>query len=83
VRITAGRHRWERTIDARPDLAHAKGRHVVVGDEDDPKVARLVAVDTDGNVELEGSRVASSPGTAAARKPSSEVLHGTPWYELA
>jgi len=40
--------------DARAGLDLSVGRHVVVGDEDaDPKVARIVAVDADGNVELE------------------------------
>ena len=39
-----------RAADARPDRVLAVGRHVVVGDEDaDPKVARIAAVDADGN----------------------------------
>jgi hypothetical protein len=30
------------------------GRHAIVGDDDaDPKVARIVAIDADGNLELE------------------------------
>jgi hypothetical protein len=42
-----------RSGDARPDLDVIPGRHAVVGDEDaDPKVARIVAVDVDGNIEL-------------------------------
>lgn len=45
---------WVRGTDARPGVEIAVGRHVVVGDEDaDPKVAKIVAVDADGNVELE------------------------------
>jgi hypothetical protein len=45
---------WVRDADARPGVEIAVGRHVVVGDEDaDPKVARIVSVDADGNVELE------------------------------
>jgi hypothetical protein len=52
--MTNDRHLWARAADARPDLELSVGRHVVVGDEDaDPKVARIVAVDADGNVELE------------------------------
>ncbi len=45
---------WVRASDARPGVEIVVGRHVVVGDEDaDPKVARIVSVDADGNVELE------------------------------
>ena len=52
--MTNDRHLWARAVDARPGLDLSVGRHVVVGDEDaDPKVARIVAVDADGNVELE------------------------------
>lgn len=52
--MTNDRHLWARAADARPGLELSVGRHVVVGDEDaDPKVARIVAVDADGNVELE------------------------------
>jgi hypothetical protein len=52
--MTNDRRVWTRAADARPDLELSVGRHVVVGDEDaDPKVARIVAVDADGNVELE------------------------------
>jgi hypothetical protein len=52
--MTNDRHLWTRAADARPGLDLAVGRHVVVGDEDaDSKVARIVAVDADGNVELE------------------------------
>jgi hypothetical protein len=52
--MTNDRRLWARAVDARPDVELSIGRHVVVGDEDaDPKVARIVAIDTDGNIELE------------------------------
>ncbi len=52
--MTNDRHLWARSSDARPGLDLSVGRRVVVGDEDaDPKAARIVAVDADGNVELE------------------------------
>ena len=52
--MTNDGHLWVRSADARPGVEIAVGRHVVVGDEDaDPKVARIVAIDDDGNVELE------------------------------
>ncbi len=52
--MTNDRRLWARAKDVRPGLDLFVGRHVVVGDEDaDPKVARIVAVDADGNVELE------------------------------
>lgn len=52
--MTTDRHVWVRSADARPGVEVAAGRYVVVGDEDaDPKVARIVGIDDDGNVELE------------------------------
>ena len=52
--MTNDRHLWARAVDARPDLELSVGRHVVVGDEDaDLKVARIIAVDAEGNLELE------------------------------
>jgi len=52
--MTNDRRLWARAVDARPGVELSVGRHVVVGDEDaDPKVARIVAMDADGNVELE------------------------------
>ena len=52
--MTNDGHLWARATDARPGLDLTVGRHVVVGDEDaDSKVARIVAVDADGNVELQ------------------------------
>ena len=45
---------WARRTDVRRDVDPAVGRHVVVGDDDaDPKVARIVSIDGDGNLELE------------------------------
>jgi len=45
---------WARPADARAGIDLAAGRHVIVGDEDaDPRVARIVAVDKDGNLDLE------------------------------
>ncbi len=52
--MTNDRHLWVRSADARPGVELFAGRHVIVGDDDaDPKVARIVAIDADGNVELE------------------------------
>lgn len=48
------RRLWTRTIDALTDIEFTAGRHVIVGDDGaDPKVARILSVDPDGNVELE------------------------------
>ena len=45
---------WARPADLRPGREASVGLHVVVGDEDaDPKVARIVAIDPDGNLELQ------------------------------
>jgi hypothetical protein len=75
---------WARTVDARPDLAPAIGRHVVVGDEaPDLKIAPIVAVDTDGNVAFEvlaGS--GESPSDApldAERRRCTELTAGRLW----
>ncbi len=52
--MTIDGHLWVRAANVRPGVQIAVGRHEVVGDEDaDPKVARIVAVDAHGNVELE------------------------------
>jgi len=52
--MTDDRRLWARAADVRPGVELVVGRHVVVGDEDaEPKVARIVAVDSDDNVELE------------------------------
>ena len=48
------RRLWVRPTDVRRDVDPAVGRHVVVRDADaDPRVARTVSIDSDGNVELE------------------------------
>ncbi len=48
------RRLWARAIDAQLHLHLSVGRHVVIGDEDaDPKVARIVGIDDEGNIELE------------------------------
>ncbi len=45
---------WVRPADARAGIDLVAGRHVIVGDEGaDPKVARVVAIDEDGNLDLE------------------------------
>ena len=44
---------WVRADDVRKQREVWVGAHFVVGDEDaDPKVARVLAVDADGNIEL-------------------------------
>lgn len=48
------RHLWARAGDGRPGVDFSVGRHVIVGDDDaDPKVARIIAVDADGDIDLE------------------------------
>lgn len=45
---------WARPADVRPGFEPVEGRHVLVGDDDaDPKVARIVTHDADGNLELQ------------------------------
>ncbi len=52
--MTNDRRLWVRGCDARPGVELRIGRYVVVGDDDaDPRVARILAVDIDGNIELE------------------------------
>jgi len=52
--MTDDRRMWVRPADVRREIDLAVGRHLVVGDDDaDPKVARIVAIDGDGNLELE------------------------------
>ncbi|MCC5952809.1 MAG: hypothetical protein JJU45_12020 [Acidimicrobiia bacterium] len=52
--MTDDRRLWVRPLDVRPGIELSIGRHVVVGDDDaDPKVAQVVALDADGNIELE------------------------------
>ncbi len=52
--MSRDRRLWALPADARPGLDLSVGRHVVVGDDDaDSKAARIVAIDADGNIELE------------------------------
>lgn len=52
--MTDDRRLCARPTDVRRDIDVGIGRHVVVGDLDaDPKVARIVSIDSDGNLELE------------------------------
>lgn len=52
--MTNERRLWARAVDVRGGFKPAVGLHAVVGDEDaDPKVARIIAIDSDGNLELE------------------------------
>lgn len=45
---------WVRRADARPGIEIVIGRHMVVGDDDaDARVAKIVAIDAAGSVELE------------------------------
>lgn len=44
---------WVRTADLRPGFEPSVGVHAVVGDEDaEPRVARIMAIDPEGNLEL-------------------------------
>lgn len=52
--MTDDRRLWVRPADLRRSFEPVVGRHVIVGDDDaDPKVARIVGIDSDGNLELE------------------------------
>ena len=52
--MTDDRRLWARPVDVRAGIEVTIGRHLIVGDDDaDPKVARIVALDSDGNIELE------------------------------
>lgn len=52
--MTNDQHVWARAVDARAGLTPEVGAHVVVADDDaDPRVGRIVAIDADGNIELE------------------------------
>ena len=52
--MTDDRRLLTRSTDVRAGFEAAVGRYVIVGDDDaDPKVARIIAVDADGNIELE------------------------------
>jgi hypothetical protein len=52
--MTDDRHLWVRPVDVRAGIEVTIGRHLVVGDDGaDPQVARIVALDADGNIKLE------------------------------
>jgi hypothetical protein len=52
--MTDDRRLWTRSADAVPGFQAVVGRYVVVGDDDaDAKVARIVSIDPNGNIELE------------------------------
>lgn len=52
--MTDDRRLWVRPIDVREGFEVSVGHHAVVGDDDaTPRVARIVAVDEEGNLELE------------------------------
>ncbi len=52
--MTNDRHLWARAADTRPGFEAVAGKHAIVGDDDaDPRVARIVAIDAEGNLELE------------------------------
>jgi hypothetical protein len=54
IDMTDDRYLWVRATDARPGFEAVVGGRAVIGDEDaDPRVARIVAIDDDGNLELE------------------------------
>ena len=52
--LTDDRRLWARRSDARSGFRAEIGAYVIVGDDDaDPRVARIVNIDLDGNIELE------------------------------
>lgn len=52
--MTNDRRLWARRADLRGGFEPVVGRYAVVGDDDaDPKLARIVAIDPEGNLELE------------------------------
>ena len=52
--MTNDRRLWTRLRDARPGFVPVAGRHVIVGDRDAvPAVARILAVNAQGHIELE------------------------------
>ncbi|MGQ0624328.1 MAG: hypothetical protein ACT4PP_06690 [Sporichthyaceae bacterium] len=45
---------WARQADVRPGFTPAPGRFAIVGDEDaDPRIARIEAIEPDGNLALQ------------------------------
>ncbi|HUP69361.1 MAG TPA: hypothetical protein VM142_06050 [Acidimicrobiales bacterium] len=52
--MTDDRRLWARAVDIRRSYEPAVGHHAIVGDEDaDPRVARILRIDDQGNLELE------------------------------
>jgi hypothetical protein len=52
--MTNDRRLWVRPVDVRRGFEPTVGRHAVVRDEDaDPRVARIIAIDAEGNLELQ------------------------------
>jgi hypothetical protein len=52
--MTDDRHLWTRIEDARPGFSPIVDSYVVVGcDDADPAVARVLAIDPNGNIELD------------------------------
>ncbi len=52
--MTDARRLWTRRSDARPGFEPRVGGYAIVGDDDaDPRVARIIDIDPDGNIELE------------------------------
>ena len=52
--MTDDRRLWTRSVDARAGVDTSVNRYVIVGDDDaDPRVARIIARDAEGNIELE------------------------------
>lgn len=52
--MTDARRLWTRRSDARPGFEPNVGGYAIVGDDDaDPRVARIIDIDPDGNIELE------------------------------
>jgi len=52
--MTDDRRLWTRSVDARTGVDTRVDRYVIVGDDDaDPRVARIIARDAEGNIELE------------------------------
>jgi hypothetical protein len=53
--MTDARRLWTRRSDARPGFEAVVGGYAIVGDDDDDdaRVARIIDIDPDGNIELE------------------------------
>jgi hypothetical protein len=52
--MTDARRLWTRRSDARSGFEAVVGGDAIVGDDDaDPRVARIIDIDPDGNIELE------------------------------